>query len=100
MRDHDKYLKQRGNTYYYQRRVPTEYADFDDRGYIKKSLKTSYLEIARTRRDALVEADNLFWASVVGFANHTATNSVNAEKVRIAQRRYICLLYTSPSPRD
>ena len=89
MRDHDKYLKQRGNTYYYQRRVPTEYADFDDRGYIKKSLKTSYIEIARTRRDALVEADNLFWASVVGFANHTATNSVNAEKVLIAQRRYM-----------
>ena len=87
MLDQDKYLKQRGSTYYYQRRVPSEYKDFDDRGYIKKSLKTSYLEIARTRRDALVEADNLFWANVVGFAKHSVENSVNAEKVRLAQRR-------------
>ena len=75
MRDQDKYLKQRGSTYY-QHRVPKEYSDFDDRGYIKKSLKTLYLEIARTRRDALVKADDLFWSSVVGFANHTVANSM------------------------
>jgi len=37
----------------------------------------------------LVEADNLFWANVVGFAKHSVENSVNAEKVRLAQRRYM-----------
>lgn len=89
MRELDIYLKLRGGTYYYQRRVPTEYQDFDDRGFIKKSLKTPYLKIARSRRDALVEADNLFWSSVVGFANITYASTANAERVKLAQKRYI-----------
>ncbi|MEE9273509.1 MAG: DUF6538 domain-containing protein [Robiginitomaculum sp.] len=88
MRDQDKYLKIRNGTYYYQRRVPAEYRDFDGRVYIKKSLKTRYLEIARTRRDALVEADNLYWSSVVGFANSSTTNLVNVEKIKLALKRY------------
>jgi len=65
MREQDKYLKIRGDTYYYQRRVPVEYRDFDDRKYIKKSLKTSNLEIARSRRDAFVEADNLIVSEII-----------------------------------
>jgi hypothetical protein len=61
MRDLNQYLKLRGNRWHYQRRVPTEYASVDDRGVIRKALKTQSLEVARARRDALVEADDQYW---------------------------------------
>ena len=48
------------NGWHYVRRVPSEYADFDPRGMIRKSLKAESLEVARARRDALAEADELF----------------------------------------
>ncbi len=43
MRSLNQHLKQRGNRWYYQRRVPLEYADFDDRKLICKALKTESL---------------------------------------------------------
>jgi integrase len=61
MRDLNQYLKLRGNRWHYQRRVPTEYASVDGRGVIRKALKTQSLEVARARRDALVEADDQYW---------------------------------------
>ena len=61
MRDLNQYLKRRGDKWHYQRRVPLEYAEIDPRGVIRKSLKTESLEVARSRRDALVEADNQYW---------------------------------------
>ena len=65
MRDLNQHLKKRGNRWHYVRRVPKEYQFFDKRGTVYKSLKTESLELARARRDALMEADNQYWASVM-----------------------------------
>jgi len=48
MRTQDKYILERNGRYYYERRVPTEYAKFDTRRYVKKALKTKSLEVARS----------------------------------------------------
>ncbi|WP_258571346.1 DUF6538 domain-containing protein [Flavimaribacter sediminis] len=63
-RDPDRYLKKRHGHWHYQRRVPVYIREFDARGFIRKSLKTTSLEIARMRRDEIEKADNLFWASL------------------------------------
>jgi len=64
MKDLNQHLHRRGNRWHYVRRVPSEYADFDPRGMIRKSLKTESLEVARARRDSPAEADEQFWATV------------------------------------
>ena len=48
----------------YLRWVPKAYAFFDKRGTVYKPLKTESLELARARRDGLVDADNQYWLSV------------------------------------
>ncbi len=64
------------NGWHYVRRVPSEYADFDPRGMIRKSLKAESLEVARARRDALAEADELFRiAESRGFFTDTSEES-------------------------
>jgi hypothetical protein len=65
MRALNQHLKLRGKRWFYVRRVPTAYAHFDKRSTVYKSLKTESLELARARRDALVEADNQYWLSVM-----------------------------------
>lgn len=57
----NQYLKCREGRWSYHRRVPTAYQDLDPRGTICISLGTSALEIARARRDALANADDIFW---------------------------------------
>ncbi len=47
-----KYLKKRGNIWWYQRRIPKELLDqFDGQTAISKSLKTVDIHEARLRRD-------------------------------------------------
>ncbi len=83
MRDLNQHLYRRRNRWHYVRRVPFEYADFDPRGIIRKSLKTDSLEVARARRDALVEADEQFWATVfISGQGLTGTNSVSKQTRR------------------
>ncbi len=65
MKDLNQHLKRRGARWHYVRRVPKEYEFFDKRGTVYKSLKTESLELARAKRDALVEADDQYWLSVV-----------------------------------
>lgn len=65
MKDLNQYLKRRGQRWHYVRRVPKEYEAFDKRGTVYKSLKTESLQLARAKRDALVQADNQYWLSVV-----------------------------------
>ncbi|MGV6801871.1 MAG: DUF6538 domain-containing protein [bacterium] len=50
MKDLNQHLHRRGNRWRYVRRVPSQYADFDPRGMIRKSLKTESSEVARARR--------------------------------------------------
>ncbi|MEM1052354.1 MAG: DUF6538 domain-containing protein [Pseudomonadota bacterium] len=61
-----RHLENRAGLWHYNRRVPARYAAFDDRGRIKVSLQTTSLETARQRRDALIEADGLYWALLSG----------------------------------
>lgn len=84
----NRYLRFRDNHWHYKRRVPARYADYDDRGVVRMSLKTPSLDIARLRRDAQVQADDLFWASLVGIDGEPASDDAAARKRDIAVKRY------------
>lgn len=56
-----RYLKARGSKWHYVRRVPNHFTVVDNRGLIQVSLKTSSLDVAKLRRDALERADDLHW---------------------------------------
>ena len=88
MRNQDAYLMRRNERYHYERRVPREYADFDKRRYIRKSLKTTSIDVARARRDALVEADDLFWAGVSSAADGVSSDGRQAKQASLAIKRY------------
>lgn len=88
MRSEEKYLFKRGQTYYYERRVPSEYSNFDSRKFVRKSLKTRSLDVAIARRDSLIEADDLFWANISSAADGISSNTQQAEKTKIALKRY------------
>ncbi len=62
MRDLNQYLQSRNGRWHYVRRIPKPYLQVDNRAMIRKSLRTASLEVARARRDALVEADNQYWS--------------------------------------
>lgn len=83
-----KNLQFRAGHWHYNRRVPSRYADFDDRRRIRFSLKTSSLDTARERRDALMEADNLFWASLAGINGEAAGPDGERAQRLVARRRY------------
>lgn len=70
----NRFLRFRDNHWHYKRRAPARYADFDDRGVVRMSLKTTSLDIARLRRDAQAQADDLFWASLVGIDGEPAND--------------------------
>jgi len=67
-----KYIQCREEIWHYVRRVPMRYRVLDDRGFIRVSLRTKSLETAKLRRDALIEADDLYWASLAAPANDEA----------------------------
>lgn len=58
------YLMQRGEVWWYNRRVPKRYRAFDKRDRIRMSLDTYAREEACMLRDKLVEADNRYWAAL------------------------------------
>lgn len=92
MKSLDQYLKQRKGRWYYVRRVPLRYADVDTRRIIKTALKTSSREVARARRDALAEADDLYWSSLtIGSpgSQNVAVSRYRAAKARAFARGYI-----------
>lgn len=60
----DRYLLKRTNQWYYSRRTPLRYRHLETREYVRISLQTSSLEIARMRRDAMEVADNDLWQSL------------------------------------
>jgi len=92
MKTLDQYLKQRKGRWYYVRRVPLRYADVDTRRIIKTALKTSSKEVARARRDALAEADDLYWSSLtIGSpgSQNGAVSRYRAAKAGAFARGYI-----------
>lgn len=85
----DQYLKQRGQRWHYVRRVPLEHAEDDARGVIRTSLKTSSIEVARARRDALAEADEAFWASLTVAPAEAAVQRYRSAKKRAMAKGFI-----------
>lgn len=86
MRDPGKFLLKRGKRWYYQRRVPEQFAHLDQRRFAKVSLKTESLEVARLRRDQLAEADDEYWMAL---AIETEQQNANGPAVREAlEHRY------------
>lgn len=74
--DIDRYLKRRGHSWTYNRRVPTALVGFDDRGpVIRQALGTRDLAIARKARDLLAAADDERWGAMMA---GTAGSDVNA----------------------
>lgn len=96
-REQDRYLIKRENRYVYKRRVPKSVSELDDRApVIQISLKTSDIAVARTKRDLLEEADNIFWSEII-------LNS-DSEKARLryqsAVKRVEALGFVYKSSRD
>ena len=98
MKDLNQHLKKRGTRWHYVRRVPKEYEFFDKRGTVYKSLKTESLELARAKRDALVEADNQYWLSVV--MSGEVSTEVALKTYASAQRRALAKGFVYTPARD
>ena len=82
----NKLLIQRNGHWYYQRRVPRKYSHVDPRNMVKKSLDTHSIDVARMRRDALVEADNEYWRTLALEA--VENGGVSDATLNIEQQRY------------
>ena len=61
----NQFLHLRGDRWHYQRRVPSKFRTVDSRTFVRVGLDTEILKIARMRRDALVEADDAYWTSLL-----------------------------------
>ena len=83
-----KHLKNRDGHWHYYRRVPSRYAAFDDRTQVRVSLKTTSLDTAIERRNALIEADDLYWASLAGINGEAAGPDGERAQRLVARRRY------------
>lgn len=79
-----RFLLNRGGTYYYYRRVPSDVVGLDGRApYIRASLKTGDLAKAMALRDIHERADNEYWASlIVGSDSEVATRRYKAAVAR------------------
>lgn len=61
----DQYLRLRGDTWHYVRRVPKAVRHIDDRTLIYRSLDTDSRKVARQRRDICADKDNERWNEIV-----------------------------------
>ena len=81
--DTDRYLKRRGYSWVYYRRVPTALAVLDPRApFIRHALGTRDLAIARRARDLLASADDELWASLTLGENVDRSRSRYAAAVK------------------
>ncbi|OJJ11475.1 hypothetical protein BKI51_06945 [Alphaproteobacteria bacterium AO1-B] len=95
----DRFLKcHRSGTWYYRRQVPLDVKDLVGRSSLEVSLKTKLRDVARLRRDAMEEADTLFWASLLG-GGAAAADPATA-RYRAAQKRALALGFVWKSSSD
>ncbi len=80
------YLQQRGRVWWYFRRVPSKFAHLDTRGTIRQTLETASVDEARFRRDALADADELYWNSL--WLAEEAGGAEGREQVEAARKRH------------
>ena len=84
----NRYLVRRGERWYYFRRIPKRFAEVDDRTYSKASLNTDSLTVARERRDAMADADEQQWESMIAeLGNNPTPEIAKICRYRSAQRR-------------
>lgn len=88
MRHLDQFLKQRRDRWYYVRRVPRHLSELDGRDIIRTALKTSSKEVARVRRDALAEADDHYWATLLASTQDDGSLRNPKSTLSNAQLRY------------
>ena len=92
IRNLDQHLQRRAGRWHYVRLVPAKYAEIDQRGMIRTALGTDSLELARARRDALMEADDEYWASLQvadGVVGNSARRRYQAAQKRAMARGFI-----------
>ena len=80
----DRFLKIRGDTFHYCRRVPKRFERVDTRGTIRFSLKTQSLDVARMRRDSFEQADDEYWASLA--LSESSETGRSAQKLAMGKR--------------
>lgn len=61
----DQYLRLRGDTWHYVRRVPKAVRHIDNRTLIYRSLDTDSRKVARLRRDICADEDNQRWNEIM-----------------------------------
>lgn len=62
MKKEDRYLKKRGNRYWYVRGVPRDVLLLDHRApLLQQTLRTSSIHTAREKRDVIARADDELW---------------------------------------
>lgn len=84
----NRYLVQRGQRWYYFRRIPKRYASIDQRSYSKFALNTDSLTVARERRDAMADSDEQAWdAALEEVGNNPTSEVAKVCRYRSAQRR-------------
>lgn len=84
----DRFLQRRGDRWQYARRVPGSVADLDKRApFIRMSLRTDDLAVARVMRDSLERADHDLWASMLNEEDEDAA----LKRYRAAVRRATAL---------
>ena len=81
-----KMLICRAGHWHYHRRVPRKYRHVDHRTFVRKSLNTTSLEIAKLRRNALVEADDQYWQTLV--LGMDGQGNLNDVTYKIEKKRY------------
>ena len=114
----DKYLVLRGKNkdiYFIQKRVSKDISKIIGKEFIKKSLETTNIHIARQKRDQILKEleeisskvtldkeniiENEDSKDIVG-ENTSKIAEINHERDKMENEISTCLLYTSPSPRD
>ena len=93
----NQFLQCRNGRWHYIRRVPANVAEIDTRGMIRTSLRTDSLELARKRRDSMIEADDAYWATLIESQStnpsetndNVTTSRYRASKERAMARGYI-----------
>jgi len=87
MKSLDQHLQRRGGRWHYIRRVPARFRKLDRRGTIRTALDTSSLQVARARRDAMVEADDQYWAHLAFQNEQRGTNDTSRQRYEAARTR-------------
>lgn len=91
--DPDRHLIQRGEIFYYHRRIPRKLIGLDERGlFVRKSLDTGERSLARAMRDKLEDADKSYWAVLLAGGEAQVALARYREAVRRAEAMGVAYL--------